>query len=113
MPRYIPHSSVRGIEAPIGEDDINNFNDKLTHIVLRSFSVFKSIKFKNKTIKDLEFLISCYPHTHLLRFATFVCDSLQDSVSSLIENPLFEWRHGMTALPDCTVGVIVYAGLIL
>lgn len=62
MPRYVPHTSVRGIEAPIGKDAINNFNDKLTHIVPRSFSVFKSIKIKNKTIKDLEFLISCYPH---------------------------------------------------
>lgn len=66
MLRYIFYSSVRGIEVLIGEDDINNFNDKLIYIVFRSFSVFKFIKFKNKIIKDLEFLISCYFYVFVL-----------------------------------------------
>lgn len=66
MLRYVFYISVRGIEVLIGEDVINNFNDKLIYIVFRSFSVFKFIKIKNKIIKDLEFLISCYFYVFVL-----------------------------------------------
>lgn len=66
MLRYVFYISVRGIEVLIGKDVINNFNDKLIYIVFRSFSVFKFIKIKNKIIKDLEFLISCYFYVFVL-----------------------------------------------
>lgn len=66
MLRYVFYISVRGIEVLIGKDVINNFIDKLIYIVFRSFSVFKFIKIKNKIIKDLEFLISCYFYVFVL-----------------------------------------------
>lgn len=66
MLRYVFYISVRGIEVLIGKDVINNFNDKLIYIVFRSFSVFKFIKIKNKIIKDLEFLNSCYFYVFVL-----------------------------------------------
>lgn len=66
MLRYVFYISVRGIEVLIGKDVINNFNDKLIYIVFRSFSVFKFIKIKNKIIKDLVFLISCYFYVFVL-----------------------------------------------